>query len=305
MMDTTTNIKTKSNEKQPDTSFFTKIIRCVKQLIVGKPKPCVAVIRLEGVIGQASSFKKGLSLHSLRDSIEKSFKLPSVKAVILQINSPGGSPVQSELISSYILQLSKKNNIPVYSFIEDIGASGGYWLACTGEEIYASNLSIVGSIGVIMSGFGFVEAIEKMGIERRVHTQGENKSILDPFKPEKQSDIAIVHAVQKDIHDGFKEYVQTRRNEKLDEAQLATIFSGEFWSGKQAKALGLIDDTKDLHSFVQERYGESTRCVTVQKEKGWLKQRFGMLCSMLTDSLMNSATNSIKQAEYRSRFRID
>jgi signal peptide peptidase SppA len=191
-------------------SKLKKIINKIK-----KPKSKVAVLRLSGVIGSAGMMKKGISLDDLNDDIEKAFELSGVKAVALQINSPGGSPVQSELIYKRIRELSDEKKIPVYSFVEDVAASGGYWLACTGDEIYASESSIVGSIGVISAGFGFVDAIKKLGVERRVYTQGENKSILDPFQKEDPKDIDILMNLQKDVHESFKNLVRSRRDGKI------------------------------------------------------------------------------------------
>ena len=175
--------------------FGIKMLRKLKKLFTNK-LPTIAVINLYGVISSGKSFNKStLSLDSIKSNIDKAFELPQLKAVALAINSPGGSPVQTELIYKYIRRLATEKKISIYSFAEDVAASGGYWLACVGDEIYASSSSIIGSIGVISSGFGFVDVIKKIGIERRIYTQGENKSVLDPFKPEKQSDIKIIHGI--------------------------------------------------------------------------------------------------------------
>ncbi len=191
-------------------SKFEYILSCLP-LGFGSSKSTVAVFRLDGVIGKAGGFKSGLTLDSTNDLIEKMFKMDNLDAICLSINSPGGSPVQAELIASRIIALGKEKDIPVYSFVEDVAASGGYWLACAGEKIYASRSSIVGSIGVISSGFGFHEAIEKLGIERRVYTAGKTKSVLDPFQPAKKADIDAIKKLQQEIHGHFIILVKKRR----------------------------------------------------------------------------------------------
>ncbi len=240
------------------------------------PPAVVAVLPLVGVIGEARGplSSRSLSLTALEKSIDQAFSLPKVKAVALLINSPGGSPVQSEYISKRIRALSAEKNIPVISFVEDVAASGGYWLACTADEIYASESSIIGSIGVISGGFGFVETIKKLGVERRVYTQGNNKNILDPFLPEKEKDIAIIQALMKDAYETFTNFVKERRDGKLNDPE-NRLFTGEFWAGKTALKLGLIDAIGDVHSVMQERYGKKVKLVKIEKEKGLLKRTFG------------------------------
>lgn len=298
------------SEKNPSEEFgaLTQLKKCkskLKRLILGKPKPHVYILRLSGVIGHAGAFKNGITLDSMNAQIEKVFHDKEAKAVALQVNSPGGSPVQSELIYKRIRQLSEEKNIPVYAFIEDVGASGGYWLSCAGDEIYASRSSIVGSIGVIAASFGFVKAIEKMGIERRVHTQGENKSILDPFKPEKQVDIDIIHSVQKEIHDAFKDLVTTRREGKLDLEHKDRIFSGEFWSGEQAMELGLVDGIDDMYHFMKQKFGEKVKFIKVSRETSWLKRKLGMVSDAFSDALVGSVLSEFKRAEHESRLGIN
>ncbi|MEM7616761.1 MAG: S49 family peptidase [Pseudomonadota bacterium] len=285
--------------------ILTIVSKTIKKLIkiCNKEEPVVNVIRISGVIGQAGGLKKGLSFDSLNESITKSFSKFKPKAVILQINSPGGSPVQSELIYNRIRQLSVEKEIPVYTFIEDVGASGGYWLACAGDKIYASKSSIVGSIGVIASGFGFVEAIEKIGVERRVHTQGENKSILDPFKPEKETDIKIISEIQKNIHDAFKDLVKERREGKIN-PKSKKIFSGEFWSGMQALELGLIDEIGVMHNILYEKFGKKVKINKMQRQKGWFKSKIGIISDDIADSLVNSSGNAINNFIQNSRFKL-
>ncbi|MFV9894600.1 MAG: S49 family peptidase [Rickettsiales endosymbiont of Dermacentor nuttalli] len=238
-----------------------------------------------------SKGRSGLSLDEMIDPIESAFKLPKLKAIALSINSPGGSPVQSELIYKRIRQLADKNKIPVYSFAEDVAASGGYWLACAGDEIFASNSSVIGSIGVISASFGFDEMIKRLGISRRIYTQGENKSILDPFSPEKENDIQILKSVQADIHESFKLLVRERRKEKLkiDEERL---FSGEFWSGKTAFELGLIDGIGDLYSVLQEKYGSKIKLKRMVRPKSWLKKRLGICMNVFIDAIERKVVES-------------
>lgn len=234
----------------------------------------VAILRLSGVIGK-KSVKDGLSLESINNSIEKAFKISKLKAVCIIINSPGGSPVQSELIASRIISLSKEKNVPVYSFIEDVGASGGYWLACAGDEIYASRSSIVGSIGVISSSFGFQEAISKLGIERRIYSQGKNKSVLDPFSKEKKEDVEIIRKIQKNIHQHFIDYVKSRRKSRLTQSD-DILFNGEFWSGETALEFGLIDGITDLYTFIKKKFGDKIKIEYITAKQSWLKQKIGV-----------------------------
>jgi signal peptide peptidase SppA len=198
--------------------------------------PVVAVVRLAGVIGSLGPWRGGLSLAGLAGTLERAFALGGIKAVALAINSPGGSPVQSSLIAARIRALASEKKLPVFAFAEDVAASGGYWLATAGDEIYADESSIVGSIGVISAGFGFPELLQRLGVERRVHTAGVRKSMLDPFRPESPEDVARLEALQGEIHDSFKAHVRERRGARL-KADDDTLFSGEFWSGKRALPL--------------------------------------------------------------------
>ncbi len=237
----------------------------------GEAGPLVSVIELNGVIGDAGPGRKGLSLKRLEKSIEAAFKPGSLVAVALAINSPGGSPVQSRLIFSAIRRLAKEKKVPVLAFIEDVGASGGYILAIAGDEIYADESSIVGSIGVIAGGFGFTEAIAKLGIERRVHTAGENKSTLDPFKPEDPEEVARLEGILSDLHRQFIDLVKSRRTDKLSDHP--DIFSGAFWAAPQAKELGLIDGTAQFADFLRARYGKDVKIKRVSPESGSLLKK--------------------------------
>lgn len=227
----------------------------------------IPVVKLNGVI---AATRRGLSLENVGESLEKAFAKPSTKAVVLAINSPGGSPVQSALIHDRIRQLAAKNDIEVLVFCEDVAASGGYWLATAGDEIYANASSIVGSIGVVAAGFGFVKAIDKLGIERRVYTAGKNKSILDPFKPEKKSDIDRLKALHLEIHDGFIDQVKSRRGDKL--ADEADMFTGAFWTGSKAKDLGLIDGLGNMHDVLVEKFGPDVELKVFERSSGLLSK---------------------------------
>lgn len=269
-----------------------------------KTHPQVGLIRLHGVISSHSGrfSSKGLSLETLQETIDQAFKIPRLKAIALSINSPGGSPVQSELISEYIRQKAKEQHIPVLSFIEDIAASGGYWLACTGEEIFAMGASLIGSIGVISSGFGFQEAIKKLGVERRIYAEGNNKSLLDPFSPEKPEDIAILKSALKEIHAQFKDHVRSCRKEKL-KADEETLFNGAFWVGNQAKELGLIDEIGDLHSTLKAKFGEKVKIIQCNKPKGMIKRLLESFspASLLVTS-METALSHLEERSFWQRF---
>ena len=212
-----------------------------------KSIPVVNLVRLHGAIGVGTSLKPPITFKDINEVLERAFSRKGIAAVALSVNSPGGSAVQSAMIHSRIRALATEHKLPVYVFCEDVAASGGYWLACAGDEIYADDSSVIGSIGVISAGFGFVEAIDKLGIERRVHTAGENKSILDPFKPEKQEDVERLLSLQADVHSAFKSLVKNRRGAKL-KGEDSELFSGAFWSGRQALSRGLIDGIGHLHA---------------------------------------------------------
>ena len=241
------------------------------------PPPNVAVIRLQGVIGSVSKFRKGgIDASSVEPLLKKAVELPRLKAIVLLINSPGGSPVQSDLITREIRHLADKHDVPILSFIEDVGASGGYWLACAGEEIYALDASIVGSIGVIAAGFGFNEFIEKHGIERRVYTAGKSKSLLDPFQPEKAEDVKKLKAAQADVYDVFTDWVKSRRGERL-QGKETELFSGAIFSGRKALELGLLDGLADYRSICRERFGDQVEFKELEDSKGFLAKKLGVL----------------------------
>ena len=239
-----------------------------------KNVPLVHVVRLHGAIGIGTPLRPPLTMEGLAQTLERAFARKGIAAVALIINSPGGSAVQSALIHARIRALAEEKNIPVFAFCEDVAASGGYWLACAGDEIYADSSSIVGSIGVISASFGFVEAIRKLGIERRVHTAGESKSVLDPFQPEKQEDVERLKKLQLDVHEDFKALVRTRRSGKL-RGEETELFSGAFWSGRQALALGLVDGIGHLRDVMRARFGEKTELKVIARPHGWGLRRLG------------------------------
>ena len=217
--------------------------------------PVVPVVRLSGVIAAAGLLgSRGLSIESVAPLLRRAFDMRGAKAVALAINSPGGSPVQSALIGQRIRLLAQEKELRVIAFVEDVAASGGYWLACAADEIIVDPHSIVGSIGVISAGFGFQDLMARIGVERRLHTSGERKSMLDPFRPERPEDVERLGRLQAEIHEGFKDWVRERRAGKLkaDESQL---FSGEFWTGRRGLEFGLVDGFGELRRTLQGRYG--------------------------------------------------
>lgn len=233
--------------------------------------PRVAVIRLTGTI--ASGQRGQLNDAGLAPVIEKAFRKGKPKAVALVINSPGGSPVQSSLIAARIRRLADEKDLKVYAFVEDVAASGGYWLACAGDEIWADSTSIVGSIGVIMASFGFDRFMAEHGIDRRVYTSGESKSQLDPFRPENPDDVARIKAIGGEIHEAFIAHVKARRAGRLSDD--ARIFTGEFWTGTRARELGLIDGIGHVVPKMKEIFGDKVRLAVYGPRRG-LIQRFGM-----------------------------
>jgi serine protease SohB len=235
--------------------------------------PVVGVIRLQGVIA-AGSRGAALSDAGLAPLIEKAFRKGKPKAVALVLNSPGGSPAQSSLIAARIRRLSEEKKIPVHAFVEDVAASGGYWLACAGDDITVDPNSVVGSIGVISAGFGFHELLARYGIERRVYTAGKSKSLLDPFQPEKAADVKRLKELQAVIHDGFIGYVKSRRGTRIGERDL---FDGSIWVGAQAVEVGLADGVGHLVPEMKRRYGDKVRFVVHQQRKPFLGRIAGRL----------------------------
>jgi signal peptide peptidase SppA len=240
-------------------------------------KPTVPVLRFSGPIGMASPMRPGLSIGAAAGAIEKAFSLSKLPTVAIVINSPGGSPVQSHLLFKRIRQLAAEKEKKVYVFCEDVAASGGYFLAVAGDEIYADPSSIVGSIGVISASFGLEKAIAKLGIERRVYTAGLHKGSLDPFLPEKPEEIERLKAIQRDVHAVFIDIVKQRRGARL-KAPDDELFTGAFWSGPKALDLGLIDGIADLRTRMRELHGDKVRLRVIPLEGGgWLSRRLRRL----------------------------
>src|SRR5512145_639708 len=239
------------------------------------PPPTVAVLRLAGPIGQLGPLRGGLSIARLASLIERAFAMPQLKAVALAINSPGGSAAQSALIARRIRDLSREKKIPVIAFCEDVAASGGYWLACVGDEIYADANSIVGSIGVVAATFGFPDLLRKIGVERRVHTAGERKAMLDPFRPEDPDEVELLQAIQRQIHENFIDWVRERRGDRLKGSD-AELFSGEFWTGQRAVELGLVDGIDDLRGAMRRRFGDQVRLRPVVSDTRMLRRWLGL-----------------------------
>jgi signal peptide peptidase SppA len=245
--------------------------------------PVVPVLRLSGAIGMAAPLRPGLSIATFAGPIEKAFSMSKAKSVAVVINSPGGSPVQSSLLFKCLRQLADEKEKTLYVFCEDVAASGGYYVAVAGDEIYADASSIVGSIGVISASFGLDKAIGKLGIERRVYTAGTNKGALDPFQPEKPEDIERLKAIQRSVHDVFIGVVKDRRLGRLKGPD-SELFSGAFWSAADALELGLIDGISDVRTKMREVHGEKVRLKLVPTERGWLASRLRRISSLFGGS---------------------
>lgn len=236
--------------------------------VIGKyleKKPKVTVLRFAGIISDDTRRKQSISYNRFAKQIDRAFDKAD-RAVALVINSPGGMPAQAELISAHIRQRALESKLPVIAFVEDVAASGGYWLACAADAIYAQNTSIVGSIGVISASFGFDEFIKKHGVTRRLHTSGRDKSFLDPFVPEKEDDLRRLSVLQKDIHAIFIDWVRERRGSRLRGADKA-MFEGEFWTAGVAQDYGLIDGVADMRGFMRDKYGKNVNFIECSPDK--------------------------------------
>jgi serine protease SohB len=232
----------------------------------------VPVVRLAGVIGFSTPLRPGLTISSVARSLERAFSVRKAAAVALSINSPGGSAVQSHLIHQRIRQLAEEHERPVIAFVEDVAASGGYMIACAADEIVCDSSSIVGSIGVVGGTFGFNRLLERLGIERRLYTAGERKVTLDPFLPEKAEDVERLKAIQQDIHEGFIALVKGRRGAALAGPE-SDLFTGEYWTGRKALELGLVDQIGDLRATLRQRYGDNVVTPLVSAERGLFGRR--------------------------------
>jgi signal peptide peptidase SppA len=263
-------------------------------------RPIVPVVRLQGAIGIGTPFRPALTLASVAGLLEKAFATPGAKEVALVINSPGGSPVQAHLICRRIRALSAEKDLPVRAFVEDVAASGGYMIACAADEIVADPSSIVGSIGVVSASFGFDRAIEKLGVERRLYTSGENKAILDPFSPEKPEDVARLKELQREIHDMFIALVKERRGAAL--ADDPDLFTGAFWSGTTGLGLGLVDRLGDVRSAMRERWGDKVELRVMSPKTSLLKRMTGRGGEGVGASLADEAIVALEARALWSRY---
>lgn len=236
----------------------------------GQDRPAIVpVIRLFGPIGSDGQFSNNLNMSNVGGLLEAAFSTRRASAVALVINSPGGTPAQSALIHRRIRALADEKSLPVFAFVEDVAASGGYMIACAADEIYADPFSVVGSIGVRMDGFGLHNVLEKLGVERRLYSAGANKARLDPFKPEDPADVDWVHDHLREVHRLFIEMVTARRGEALTKAGDTDLFTGDFWHGEQALGLGLIDGIGDVRSVLRERFGETVATRVLVRRRPW------------------------------------
>jgi signal peptide peptidase SppA len=270
--------------------------------IFGKNKNNIAVVNLAGVIGKVGKFEQGINIDNTNALLEKAFETKNLKAVAINVNSPGGSPVQSELIYQRIRELSQEKSIPVFTFAQDVAASGGYFILIAGEEIYAHSASIIGSIGVISAGFGFEEVIKKIGVTRRIYAEGKNKAVLNPFSKEDPESINILKNAQKDVFESFKSLVRERRSGKLkrDEDEL---FNGAFWAGKTAEEIGLIDKIGSMRAVMKEKFGDKIKFVAIEpKKKGFIKEIFSQKLNNFNSSLADNLIGKIEEKSFWSRF---
>lgn len=240
-----------------------------------KDSVTIPVVRLHGTImAGGGQFRQNLSLASTAGVLEKAFATKAAPAIAISINSPGGSPVQSRLIFRRIRDLASEKQKAVLVFVEDVAASGGYMIAVAGDEIFADPSSIVGSIGVVSASFGFPELLAKLGIERRVHTAGRNKALLDPFRPENPEDVERLKALQLEVHETFIELVRERRGSKL--ADDPDLFTGLFWTGRRGMELGLVDGLGDMRGVIRQRYGDNAELKLISPPRGLFGRRLGM-----------------------------
>lgn len=264
---------------------------------LGTPAPVVPVVRVAGPIGMVMPFRPGVTMASLASALDRAFAVKDAPAVAIVINSPGGSPVQSHLIHRRIRALAEEKNRRVLVFVEDAAASGGYMIACAGDEIIADPSSIVGSIGVVSQGFGFVGLIDKLGVERRVHTSGGRKAILDPFRPERPEDVEHLLRLQEEVHEGFADLVKARRGSLL--ADDPELFSGLFWTGRTALGLGLVDELGDLRTALRARFGDKVRTRLYGGERSWPWRRSGLgIDGRIADDLIAAVEARTMWARY-------
>jgi signal peptide peptidase SppA len=265
------------SEQISDRTGLPGLIERLKEFVPAKFRrgaAVVPVVRLSGVIGAVTPLRPGMSLAGVARTLERAFATKHAKAVALVINSPGGSPVQSRQIYLRIRQLAAEKKLPVLVFVEDVAASGGYMIACAGDEIFCDPSSILGSIGVVGGSFGFQELIKKIGVERRLYTAGAHKAMLDPFLPENPDDVARVKALQREIHAIFIALVRESRGSRLKGAE-DVLFTGEYWAGESSVSLGLADAIGDLRSTLRARYGDKVLTPVIAPASGMLAGLLG------------------------------
>lgn len=280
--------------------------KLIRRLLPKSMRPgevTIPVIRLQGAImSGGGQFRPTLSLATTAGLIEKAFSFPAAPVVAISVNSPGGSPVQARLIYKRIRDLAAEKNKKVLVFVEDLAASGGYMIAVAGDEIIADPSSIVGSIGVVSSSFGFPELLKKIGVERRVYTAGKNKATLDPFQPENKEDVERLKKLQVEVHETFIELVKERRGAKLKDDP--DLFTGLFWSGKRSLELGLVDGLGDMRTVLRDRYGPKTELRLITPPRGLFGRRLGMFGSsspvLTPDVAASIASGLVDAAEERA-----
>src|SRR5579864_4993600 len=261
------------DENRPSSSLIEKLTTWIPERM--RPgRAVVPVVRLSGVIGAVTPLRPGMSLAGVVRTLERAFSVKHAKAVALVINSPGGSPVQSRQIYLRIRQLAEEKKLPVLVFVEDVAASGGYMIACAGDEIFCDPSSILGSIGVLGGSFGFQELIKKVGVERRLYTAGAHKAMLDPFLPENPDDVTRLKALQKEIHAIFIALVKKSRGARLKGVD-DMLFTGEYWAGETSISLGLADSIGDMRSTLRARYGEKVQTPVIAPASGMLSGLLG------------------------------
>jgi signal peptide peptidase SppA len=263
--------------------------------VLRRDVPIVPVVRLSGAIGMNIPLRPGLTLAGLEAPLARAFGVKSAPAVAILINSPGGAAVQSHQIFQRIRQLAEEKEKKVIVAVEDVAASGGYMIALAGDEIIVDRSSIIGSIGVVSASFGFTKLIERIGVERRVHTAGERKVMLDPFQPEREEDVEHLKSLQEDVHEAFIEMVKARRGSTL--ADDPDLFSGAFWSGDRAVTLGLADRVGELRAILKERYGKDVRIKTIATERGAWRRRLGLRAG--DDGVLRIVDRAIAAVEER------
>src|SRR5277367_4088542 len=264
-------------ERKSDRAGWSGLVDRLKEMIPARLRRATAVVpvvRLSGVIGAVTPLRPGMSLAGVARTLERAFATRNAKAVALVVNSPGGSPVQSRQIYLRIRQLAAEKKLPVLVFVEDVAASGGYMIACAGDEIFCDPSSILGSIGVVGGSFGFQELISKIGVERRLYTAGAHKAMLDPFLPENPDDVTRLKALQQEIHAIFIALVKQSRGTRLKGAD-DVLFTGEYWAGDTSVSLGLADAIGDLRSTLRARYGEKVQTPLIAPASGMLSGLLG------------------------------